>query len=83
MLCLIWTAVSGALFIKTRPDGLPVFTIPLGNPPLNGAWLAVAFAIYNAVRFFQYISLRKPSPQPEETERAKNRTPQEIDKKTP
>jgi hypothetical protein len=68
VLSLIWLAASGLLFTKTTPEGLPVFTIPLGNPPLNGAWLAVAFAVYNAVRFYQYINQKNEKNQRDQTD---------------
>lgn len=58
-LAVVWFCVGGALFFKTTPEGAPLFTLPLGNPPINGAWLAIALAIWNLVRWYQYISLRK------------------------
>ena len=56
LMASIWLGLGMVLWFGTNPDGSPLVGLPVGQPPINAAWFAFLLALWNAVRWYQFIN---------------------------
>ena len=56
LMASIWLGLGMVLWFGTNPDGSPLVSLPVGHPPINAAWFAFLLALWNAVRWYQFIN---------------------------